>query len=249
MAPLTNHRILITGASRGLGAALSVAFAKEGCDVAINYLSSKDAAEEVARKVRAEGRKAVVIQGDAGVKKDCTRMVEETVTGLGGVEGVVANAGWTKFTTFGDINSMNEEEWDKCWAANTKSPLHLLQAATPYFKENPDGGQLILTSSVAGTAPGGSSMAYSVTKAAGILPFPSGPHPSCVHALKLILVAGLHLVQCLAQTQGPKVRVNAVCPGIMLTDWGMQFSEEKLKGFIEGSALKREVSFRDRSIG
>ena len=92
MAPLTNHRILITGASRGLGAALSVAFAKEGCDVAINYLSSKDAAEEVARKVRAEGRKAVVIQGDAGVKKDCTRMVEETVTGLGGVEGVVANA-------------------------------------------------------------------------------------------------------------------------------------------------------------
>ena len=74
--------------------------------------------------------------------------------------------------------------------------MQLLRAAEPHFNANPDGGVFLMTSSVAGLRPGGSSMAYAVTKG-----------------------AGLHLMKALAMTQGPKIRVNAVCPGLMLTDW------------------------------
>ena len=89
---LINRRVLVTGGSRGLGALLATCFAAEGCDVAINYLSSKGAAEKVLAEVQAKGRKGVLIQGDAGVKKDCTRMVEETVKNLGGIDLILANA-------------------------------------------------------------------------------------------------------------------------------------------------------------
>jgi len=74
--------------------------------------------------------------------------------------------------------------------------MALLREAMPTFNENPDGGVFIITSSIAGTSLAGSSMAYSVTKA-----------------------AQLHLMRCLANTQGRKVRVNAVLPGLLLTEW------------------------------
>ena len=74
--------------------------------------------------------------------------------------------------------------------------MALLRAALPTFNANAEGGAMVITSSVAGTSLGGSSMAYSVTKC-----------------------AQLHLMRCLAQTQGPKVRINAVLPGLLLTEW------------------------------
>lgn len=77
-----------------------------------------------------------------------------------------------------------------------KAQTYLLQAALPTFNSNPDGGVMIMSSSIAGIIAGGSSMPYSVTKA-----------------------AQLHLMKCLAKTQGPKVRVNAVLPGLLLTEW------------------------------
>jgi NAD(P)-dependent dehydrogenase (short-subunit alcohol dehydrogenase family) len=74
--------------------------------------------------------------------------------------------------------------------------MWLLREALPTFNENPEGGVFIITSSIAGQSIGGSSMAYSVTKA-----------------------AQLHLMRCLTQTQGSKVRINAVLPGLLLTEW------------------------------
>jgi len=74
--------------------------------------------------------------------------------------------------------------------------MWLLREALPTFNANPEGGVFIITSSIAGTSIGGSSMAYSVTKA-----------------------AQLHLMRCMAQTQGSKVRINAVLPGLLLTEW------------------------------
>jgi len=84
----------------------------------------------------------------------------------------------------------------KCWAVNVKGQMALLRAALPTFNANAEGGAMIITSSVAGTSLSGSSMAYSVTKC-----------------------AQLHLMRCLAQTQGPKIRINAVLPGLLLTEW------------------------------
>lgn len=109
---------------------------------------------------------------------------------------MIANAGWTRFSKFADLDALSEEEWDKCWAVNVKGPLALLRAAMPTFDANEDGGVCLITSSVAGRILSGSSMAYSVTKA-----------------------AQLHLMRCMAKTQGKKVRVNAVLPGLLLTEW------------------------------
>ena len=90
--------------------------------------------------------------------------------------------------------------------------------AMPTFNANPDGGVLIVTSSIAGRSIGGSSMAYSVTKA-----------------------AQLHLVKCMAKTQGSKVRINAVLPGLLLTDWGNAYGDERISALRDAAVLKKEV--------
>lgn len=103
--------------------------------------------------------------------------------------------GWTRFSNFNDISAPTVEDWDKCYAVNVKAQIHLMKAAAPIFQANKEGGSFIITSSIAGENISGSSMPYSVTKA-----------------------AQLHLMRCLAKTQAPKVRVNAVLPGLLLTE-------------------------------
>ena len=89
----------------------------------------------------------------------------------------------------------------------------------PTFEGNAEGGVVLVTSSIAGRTIGGSSMAYSVTKA-----------------------AQLHLVKCVAKTQGSKVRCNAVLPGLLLTEWGLEYGEERIEELRQAAVLKREVS-------
>jgi len=198
-------------------------FAAEGANVVVNYMSSKDRADEVAAKCEKEfGVKTAVIQADVGVAEDCIRLVKETVQQLGGLDIIINNAGWTRFATFGDINDLSHEEWNKCWSTNVMSQLILMQEAAPIFNANPDGGAFIISSSVAGISCAGSSMGYSVTKA-----------------------AGLHLMKCLASTQGPKIRVNSVLPGLLLTEWGLRYSEERIKATKNLAALKHETLLDD----
>jgi len=220
---LKGRNVLVTGGSRGLGALICEKFAAEGSNVAVNYVSSKDKADEVAEKCKKEfGVKVAVIQADIGVVEDCVRLVKETVQELGGLDIIINNAGWTRFATFGDINDLSHDEWNKCWSTNVMSQLVLMQQAAPIFNENPDGGAFIISSSVAGISCGGSSMGYSVTKA-----------------------AGLHLMKCLATTQGPKIRVNSVLPGLLLTEWGLRYSEERIKATKNAAALKQETLLDD----
>ncbi|KAL4881460.1 hypothetical protein BJY04DRAFT_58593 [Aspergillus karnatakaensis] len=203
---LKNRNVLVTAGSRGLGAVVAQKFAAEGCNVAINYFSSKEAAEKIALDIQTQHNvKAITIQGDASIKGHCENIVQTTIRELGGLDVLVSNAGWTKITVFNDLEAMGDEDWDMCWSANVKGHLWLFKAALPSFRANPDGGVFLLTSSAAAVSATGSSLPYSVTKA-----------------------AGLHLVKCLAQTQGNKVRVNAVLPGLLLTDWGMRFPQDKI---------------------
>jgi NAD(P)-dependent dehydrogenase (short-subunit alcohol dehydrogenase family) len=144
------------------------------------------------------------------------------VEALGGLDIIVANAGWTRFSNFNDLHDLSHDEWNKCWATNVMSHLQLMQEAAPIFNANPDGGVYLISSSVAGISTGGSSMAYSVTKA-----------------------AGLHLMRCLAVTQGPKIRVNAVLPGLLLTEWGLKYPQEAQQAIKERAALKHETKLDD----
>ncbi|KIV88680.1 hypothetical protein, variant [Exophiala mesophila] len=220
---LKGRNVLVTGGGRGLGAVIVDKFAAEGANVAVNYVASKDKAVEVAEKVAKDyGVKAIVLQADIGVIADCQQVVKETIEQLGGIDIIVNNAGWTRFSNFGDLNDLSHDEWQKCWSTNVMSQLVLMQSALPTFNANPDGGVFLISSSIAGISLGGSSMGYSVTKA-----------------------AGLHLMKCLAATQGPKVRVNAVLPGLLLTEWGLKYSEERIEAIKNMAALKHETFLDD----
>ncbi|PTB63654.1 NAD(P)-binding protein [Trichoderma citrinoviride] len=219
---LKGRNVLVTGGSRGLGAVICKKFAEEGANIAINYFSNVDAAQNVADSLQPYSVKTFIIQGDAEKREDNVRIVQETVKKLGGLDIIIANAGWTKMSPFADLHALSDEDWNKCWAVNVMSHLHLMQEAAPIFNANPDGGVYLITSSIAGATQSGSSMAYSVAKA-----------------------AGLQLMKNLAYTQGPKIRVNAVLPGLLLTEWGRLFPEEVIDGYKRISTLRDVVELDD----
>ncbi|KAJ6020899.1 hypothetical protein N7540_006403 [Penicillium herquei] len=194
---LKARNVLVIGGSRGLGAVISEKFAAEGSNVAINYMSNKQTADEVAKNLANKYNvKTVVIQGDAGKQESAASTVKSSIEQLGGLDVVISNAGWTKITEFSDLDAMDDEDWDKCWNINVKSSLYLFKAAKSTFDANPEGGAFLITASTAGVTPSGSAVPYSVAKAAAI-----------------------HLMKCLAQSQGAKVRVNSILPSLMLTEW------------------------------
>ncbi|EKV08373.1 Short chain dehydrogenase, putative [Penicillium digitatum] len=220
---LSGRNVLITGGSRGLGALSAEKFASQGSNIAINYLSSKEIAERLASEIAIKyGVKAVAIQGDAGVKDDCINAVKTTVEKLGGLDVIISNAGWTKMTDFGDLDAMDDDDWDKCWSVNVKSSFYLFKAALPTFNVNPEGGVFLITASIAGAIPAGSSLPYAVSKAASI-----------------------HLMKCLAKSQGAKIRVNAILPGLLLTEWGQGFSPDKIESWKNATTLKRAPEVED----
>ncbi|KAM0094902.1 hypothetical protein ACP6JD_001555 [Aspergillus fumigatus] len=135
---------------------------------------------------------------------------------------LIAVKGWTKMTTFGDLDAMDDDDWDRCWSTNVKSSWYLFKEALPTFNANPDGGVFIITSSTAAVTPSGSSIPYAVTKA-----------------------AGLHLMKCLAQSQGSKVRVNAVVPALLLTEWGQRFPPGKIAAFKNKAVLGKLPEVED----
>ncbi|KAK2871902.1 hypothetical protein FQN49_002709 [Arthroderma sp. PD_2] len=220
---LKGRNVLITGGSRGLGAMVAEKFAAEGSNVAINYCASEERARDLATKIEADHKvKAVILQGDVALRADCESLVKKTIELLGGIDVIVSNAGWTKVSRFADLNALTDDEWDQCWSTNVKANLHLFREAEPTFTANSEGGVFIITSSVAGATPSGSSMAYSVSKA-----------------------AGLHLMKSLATSQSPKIRTNAVLPGLLLTEWAERFPPEVKTGYIEKTALKRVPEVED----
>lgn len=219
---LRSKNVLITGGSAGLGEILAYTFARQGANIAINYCNRADKAEAVRAGVEELGVKGVVVKADMSSVVECKRCVAESIALLGGLDVIIANAGWTRFSDFADLEAMSEEEWDKCWATNVKQPHALLSAAKETFMANPEGGVMITTGSIAGTSQGGSSMPYAVTKAAQI-----------------------QLVKCLALTQAPKIRVNTVLPGLLLTEWGNKYGPERIAYHKNLNALKHEVFLDD----
>lgn len=150
-----------------------------------------------------------------GVKSSVRNLVSETLEKMGRLDVVVSNAGWTKITNFMNFSEGTiEEDWDRCFVYNVKTHLWLMEACKAALEESE--GAFITTASVAGVKPGGSSLPYSVTKAAQI-----------------------QLAKALAVICSPRVRVNSVSPGLMLTEWGMKFPEAKRTAATNNTKLKR----------
>ncbi|WP_114560093.1 SDR family oxidoreductase [Desertihabitans aurantiacus] len=187
---LSGKRALITGADSGIGRAVAIAYAREGADVVISYLSEDDDAESTAQYVRDAGRKAVLVKGDLSDPQHCRDLIQRTVDELGGIDVLVSNAAYQM--SHDTLEEISDEEWDHTLATNLSAMFHLVKAALPHLGE---GSSIIGSSSVNSDSPSPTLAPYALTKA-GIANF-------CAS---------------LAQLLGPRgIRVNSVAPGPIWT--------------------------------
>jgi 3-oxoacyl-[acyl-carrier protein] reductase len=161
MTELAGKRALVTGGSRGIGAAIAVALAEKGTDVAITYERSADRAAETVARIEGLGRRGVAIQADGADPAAVRRSVEETVAALGGLDILVNNAGIALYAAVAEVSV---EDIDRQLAVNVRSPILASQAAIPHLSA---GGRIILIGSgVADRIVGEGSTVYSMTKSA-----------------------------------------------------------------------------------
>ncbi|WP_269476063.1 SDR family oxidoreductase [Billgrantia diversa] len=184
---LTGRKALITGGDSGIGRAAAIAYAREGADVAINYLEAEESdAREVIELVEAEGRTAVAIPGDIREESFCRELVESAVEQLGGLDILVNNAARQQWKP--SISDITTEDFDATLKTNLYAMLWITQAAMPHLEA---GASIINTASVVAYDPPEILLDYSMTKAAIV-----------------------NFTQCLAkQVAGQGIRVNAVAPG------------------------------------
>ncbi|HEX6213988.1 MAG TPA: SDR family oxidoreductase [Vicinamibacterales bacterium] len=158
---LAGKRALITGGDSGIGRAVAIAFAREGADLAISYLCEHDDAQETARWVQQAGRKCLLIPGDIQEPGHCRKIVDETVTQLGGIDVLVNNAAHQ--ATFKEIEEISDEEWELTFKVNIHAMFYLTKAAIPHMKE---GAAIINTASINADVPNPTLLPYATTKGA-----------------------------------------------------------------------------------
>jgi 3-oxoacyl-[acyl-carrier protein] reductase len=189
---LSDRVALVTGGSRGIGAAAAISLAEAGADVAVGCGRNRDSAERIAEQVRSLGRRAVVVAGDMADPEVPPQVIAETADRLGPVDVLVANAG---IGTRVELEDVDVAAWDHVLAVNLRAPFQLAQAAVPYMREQ-GWGRIIFLSSVAAFLGGILSPQYTASKA-GLI----------------------GLTHCLAATLAPHgITVNAISPGLILTD-------------------------------
>lgn len=122
--------MIITGAGRGLGSALALGFAREGANVVVNYSASREAAENIAKKIQEMGRKAVAIKADISVRSEAFNLVEKTIETFGKVDVLVNNAGIARPAL---LHKMSEEDWVKVINVDLTGTLNCIQAVAPHM--------------------------------------------------------------------------------------------------------------------
>lgn len=184
---LKGRKALITGGDSGIGRAVAIAYAREGADVAINYLPDEEPdAREVIALIKAEGRKAVALPGDIRQESFCRQLVHHAAEELGGLDILVNNAGRQQYSE--SIRDLSTESFDATFKTNVYAMFWITKAALDYL---PRGASIINTSSVQAYDPSAILLDYAQTKAS--------------------IVA---FTKALAKQLGPEgIRVNAVAPG------------------------------------
>lgn len=188
---LAGRKALITGGDSGMGRAAAIAYAREGADVAINYLPDEEPdAREVIQLITAAGRRGVAIPGDIREEAFCNRLVEEAVRQLGGLDILVNNAGRQQSHDL--FTEITTEQFDWTMKTNVYAPFWITRAALPHLKP---GSAIIITSSVVAYEPPENLFDYAQTKAANM-----------IYAKVLA-----------KQLASRGIRVNAVAPGPVWT--------------------------------
>jgi len=162
MFDLSGKTALVTGGSRGLGRAISIAFARQGADVAINYRGNAAAADEVVAEIATLGRRAITIQGDTSAGREaCEAIVKAAIDGFGVIDILVNNAGITRDNL---LVRMDADEWDSVIETNLSGPFWMTRAiARPMLKAR--AGRIINMSSAAGRMGNPGQANYAAAKA------------------------------------------------------------------------------------
>lgn len=135
-------RFIVTGSSRGIGAAIATRLARHGANVVVNYVSSSAAAEQVAEEIRGYGVKAIIVKANVSEEKEIKSLFEQTMKEFGRVDIVMSNSG---IEHFGALEEVTADEIDKVFGVNVKAQYFVAQQAYKYMADN---GRLVLTSSI-----------------------------------------------------------------------------------------------------
>lgn len=216
--------VLVTGASSGVGAAVARQLAAEGACVAINYRCDRELAEAVARDCRALGGQALVLVGDVAIEADADALVAQTVALWGRLDGLVNSAGVTQFVPMQALDALNADDFHHIYGVNAVGAFHVCRAASKHMAH---GGAIVNISSVAAQTGSGSSLPYVMSKAA-------------LNAMTLGLARAL----------APRIRVNAVLPGMVEGRWmrdglGEVAYEQVKTAYAQTAALGRIATPED----
>lgn len=191
MSKLKNKVAVITGASKGIGAAIAQHFAAEGAKIVVNYASSKEDADKVVKTITDKGGTAIAVQGDVSKEADVTRLFDETKKAFGTLDILVNNAGIYQYAP---IEEFTAASFRKQFDINVLGSLLTIQASLKLFGEK--GGNIINISSEAGKTPLSTGAVYSATKA----------------ALDAVTIA------LSKEFSGKNIRINSILPGIVATE-------------------------------
>ncbi len=216
-ADLTGKKALVTGAASGIGLATVTLFARMGATVALNDRAGNPRLDEEVARLVADGLEVVAAPGDVGDADDARAMVQRAAEAMGGLDYLVNNAATPGTTTPippGDLDAQSEEFWEHLRSVNLKGPFRCTHAAAPYLRAAR--GAVVNTTSISAFGGGGSSTPYCVTKA-GLV----------------------NLTQELARGLAPEVRVNAIAPGLVESDWQCRWDEDWRAQTIARTPLER----------
>ena len=199
---------IVTGSATGTGAACAVQLARKGARVVVNYTKSASEAKDTAEKCKAAGGEAIVVQADVALDADCRKLAQAALDKWDRIDGLVNNAGITKFAAAADLDALTAEDFQRIYAVNVIGPYQMIRACVPAMKRQA-AASIVNVSSISGVMGIGSSTAYVASKGA-------------LNAMTLAL----------ARSLAPGIRVNAVCPGLIETRWHLsRFSEEDYAKF------------------
>lgn len=204
---------IVTGSSSGIGEAIARRLSGLGASVVINSASSVEAGQNIAKEL---GDNALYVQADISDKASGEHLLAATIQRFGKLDILVNNAGWTTAIPHHDLEALTDDIFSRTFEVNVKGTWMLTKAAMPYLKQSDDGNVVNITS-IAGVRPVGSSIAYSMSKA----------------ALN-------HMTLLLAKSCGP-VRVNAVAPGLVATPWTKDWQAQH-EGVKAMAPLKRSAT-------
>jgi len=213
---------IITGSSRGVGAATAKLLAGRGYAVVINYSKSEAEAKEVEKACRNMGAETLLVKADVASDDDCRKMVEETINKWGRLDVLINNAGTTKFCGHGNLEGLTKDDFFYIFGTNVVGPYQMIKWAAPHLKKT-GAGCVVNVASIAGVMGIGSSVAYCASKAALI-----------------------NMTVTLARALGPEIRINAVCPGFIQGEWlrsglGTEIYEAH-KAYLENSVPLRRTA-------